>query len=258
MNTFSLYLIRHAESENNAKPVHERVPDPGLTRYGRLQADCLAEWMQTLPLDVLVSSPFRRTLATALPILARRKFPVQVWHDIFENGGCYHGHDPASFVGAAGMNREQIESFLVPQSALIGAGSTRENNRSTSDSSSLDSTERGSDLPLAVDPEIGDEGWWNGKPREDIEATRVRAAGVAARLTDTFAETDQHVALLIHADFKRELLRVLLRDILCLDHVGPIANTSVTILRYRGEGVWHLHSLASVTHLPRRLITGHE
>ena len=35
-----LYLIRHAQSQNNALPEEQRVEDPGLTELGNQQADC--------------------------------------------------------------------------------------------------------------------------------------------------------------------------------------------------------------------------
>ncbi|MCM2374788.1 histidine phosphatase family protein [Aporhodopirellula aestuarii] len=255
--SFELLVIRHAESANNAKPVYERVSDPAITPRGRLQADHLASWMQAIPLDVLVTSPFRRTLETAYPVLKRRACPVQVWHDVFENGGCYHGHDPASFAGAEGMNRRQIERFFLPQPVLAG---TVAGDASGAALDRSPSGSRGSDqaLSVVIDDQIGDAGWWACRPRESLEEMSIRAERVGERLVETFGGTTQTVALVIHADFKRELLRVLLKDILCLDSVGPIANTAVTILRGCSEGNWQLGSLNSVTHLPPRLITGRE
>ena len=50
-----LYLIRHAQSENNARPEHERVEDPGLTELGARQIDHLvaAELLPGLSTDLL-------------------------------------------------------------------------------------------------------------------------------------------------------------------------------------------------------------
>jgi len=245
-------MIRHAESENNAKPVYQRVNDPGITRRGRLQAEHLAEWMKALPVDVLITSPFRRTLLTAEAILARRILPVQVWHDVFESGGCYDGYEPATFTGAAGMSRQQIQNFFVREFALVAAKSLQSTGGNRSESGARDTT----DLDLVIDPEIDSDGWWKGRPREDIDATRLRAEIVTRRLVESFSGTGQSIALVIHADFKRELLRVILRDVLCMDAVGAIANASLTTLGYQADGTWQLRSLNSVTHLPPRLITG--
>ena len=231
----TVYLIRHAESENNARPVYERVSDPAITQRGRLQTEHLAQWMKTLSLDLLVTSPFRRTLQTAKGILNLRDRSVEVWHDIFESGGCYHGHHEANFRGADGFNKDQIESLLHDGSTAGSASATKN---------------------IVIDQEIGSTGWWNGRDRETPEQSLTRAMRVADRLTETFSGSGQAVALVIHADFKRELLRVLLKDVLDLDLVGPIANTSVTELSLGSR--WQLATLNSVTHLPPRLITGRE
>lgn len=231
----TVYLIRHAESENNARPVYERVCDPSITSRGRLQAEHLAQWMKTLPLDLLVTSPFRRTLQTSQEILQHRDRRVEVWHDIFESGGCYHGHHEANFRGADGLTKAEIEVFL----------------------NEIESADQPSDSKsIVIDQQIGAAGWWNARPPETNEQTRTRAVQVADRLTETFCGSGHVIALVIHADFKRELLRVLLRDVLDLDSVGPIANTSVTELRL--DSRWQLATLNSVTHLPPRLITGRE
>lgn len=60
-----LYLIRHGQSENNARPEHLRVEDALLTELGHQQAGLAAEWIKTIGLDRLFSSPFRRALQTA-------------------------------------------------------------------------------------------------------------------------------------------------------------------------------------------------
>ena len=75
-----LYLIRHAQSENNAKPESERVPDPGITELGIRQAKLLGERFSDMGIEVLVSSAFRRALLTAEAIVERvSKMPeVQV------------------------------------------------------------------------------------------------------------------------------------------------------------------------------------
>lgn len=237
-NPFSVQLIRHAESENNARPIYERVCDPRITQRGRLQTQHLADWMKTLAIDLVVTSPFQRTLQTAKGILVARRRRTEVWHDIFETGGCYHGHDPATFVGAEGFSRIEVAQLLDSDNQATQA-----------------------DQWLTMDPEIGAAGWWANRPREEPHQTQARAVQVSKRLVETFAGTGLHIALIIHADFKRELLRVILRDILNLDAVGPIANTSVTELQFSGtpeNGRWRLGYLNSVTHLPPRLITGRE
>ncbi len=237
---FRLYLIRHAESENNARPVYQRVCDPAITRRGQLQAEYLADWMQALPIDVLVTSPFLRTLQTTQAILTKRQRTVEVWHDIFEVGGCCSGYDEASFTGAAGLGCTEIQRFFSREPVAVGAMS-----HSTVRTEAIDT--------VIIDPEICESGWWNCRDREQSDAVAIRAARVADRLINTYAESGANVALVIHADFKRELLRVILQGILCLDAVAPITNAGVSILSWHEDRGWQLHTLNSVTHLPVRL-----
>jgi len=57
-----LYLVRHAQSQNNALPERLRVADPDLTDLGHQQAARLAERVRSLKLTRLLTSPFRRAL----------------------------------------------------------------------------------------------------------------------------------------------------------------------------------------------------
>ena len=85
--SMQLYLIRHAESENNARPEHLRQSDPPISATGRLQASRLAEWASTLKIDILITSPFLRTLQTTRMITDAGSQHVHVWHDVCLNRG---------------------------------------------------------------------------------------------------------------------------------------------------------------------------
>ncbi|WP_430453185.1 histidine phosphatase family protein [Rhodopirellula europaea] len=246
-----LLLVRHAESENNAKPVHNRVCDPSITARGRLQADCLGKWMSGLAIDQLITSPFLRTLETTRSILQHahappRRYPVSVWHDVFENGGCYHGHHEKNFAGAPGLNQSAIQSFFQEIAAQFPDRDPP---------------------PLTLDPEIDESGWWGGKDRELPEEMQARSLAVIKRFEQTFAQQpdeeilgdreDPVVVLIAHADFLREMLSQMLAGRVAMDAIGPIPNTSITSLQWSTMG-WKLTSLNSVTHLPPRLVTGHQ
>ena len=228
-----LHLIRHAESENNARPPYERTNDPWLTQRGMLQTEHLARWTETLRIDALITSPFRRTLQTTNAILKAKPQPLAVWSDVFEHGGCFDGHTPDSFRGAAGMNPKQILDLL----ASSDHGLTEDQ--------------------IVIDDSIGDDGWWAGRPREEFHEAMARAESVHARLLDAFGGQDVTVALVIHADFIRCLLRVMLPDCVDVNAMPPVRNVSVTRLDRR-EDCWELQWLGSVTHLPDRLITGQD
>ncbi|MCC9641434.1 histidine phosphatase family protein [Rhodopirellula sp. JC740] len=243
-----LLLIRHAESENNAKPAHARVCDPSITARGRIQAEHLGKWMSEWEIGHLITSPFRRTLQTTESILKHRsdsasRFPIAVWHNVFENGGCYNGHHEGNFSGAPGFGRNQIESFFDALNENI-PGETLH--------------------PVDIDREIVPEGWW-GRDRETLPEMQSRATDVIHRLEQTFPpsplEADverpaNQVALVAHADFLREMLSQIFVDHVDADEIGPIPNTSITTLQWSAEG-WKLTSLNSVKHLPDRLVTGH-
>ena len=60
-----LFLIRHGESENNWRPILERVEDALLSEIGQKQVICLGKWMASLGLSdiytcLLYTSPSPR------------------------------------------------------------------------------------------------------------------------------------------------------------------------------------------------------
>jgi broad specificity phosphatase PhoE len=72
-------LIRHAESAANAGLVTTAPDTIPLTDHGRSQAIALAETISVVP-DLIVSSPFERANATALPTVNRfGHVPVEIW-----------------------------------------------------------------------------------------------------------------------------------------------------------------------------------
>ena len=223
-----LYLVRHAESENNAKPPYERVEDPPLTRRGIVQAEHLASWTRTLRIDTLITSPFLRTLQTTRRVIEATPQRLHVWHDIFERGGCYQGHQPGQERGAAGLGRAAIlrHAGITPPDCLL-------------------------------DETIGEDGWWGGRPRETDEQAQRRCEAVIRRLTETFGDNGQTVVVVTHADFKRLLVAAMLAGGLQAESLGPMRNTGITKINFDGRR-WQLDWFNSVSHLPSRLITGNE
>ncbi len=219
-----LYLIRHAESENNARPGYQRVEDPAITAIGRLQAEFLGGWTKTLKIDALITSPFLRTLQTTRAVVDATKLPVSIWHNVFERGGCYRGFGDDAREGGLGLGRAAIINHIP------GA---------------------------LVDESILDGGWWGGRAREAEDEAKARAATVIERLVATFGNSQRHVVAIIHADFKRCMLTQMLDGVADAKMFGPLRNTGISKVDFDGKR-WQLDWLNSVSHLPARLITGVE
>ena len=211
-----LYLIRHAQSLNNARPVMERVEDPSLTELGQQQASHLAEWVSRLGLTRVVTSPFLRTLETAEHIRRTTQLEPDVQADLHEQGGCVSGEHPELMVGRPGRTRSQIAAEFPG---------------------------------FKVGSEIDGEGWWRSQPYESEEAARHRAARVLARTRARFGCTQERVAYITHGDFKRLLLQQLQPD----DLEVPF-NTSITKILISGDETT-LADYNRVDHLPDQLRT---
>jgi broad specificity phosphatase PhoE len=72
----TIYLVRHGESESNAGPIN-KGSTAALTERGRIQAASVAERCATLPIEVVIASPFPRTKETAEIIAQRIGKPVE-------------------------------------------------------------------------------------------------------------------------------------------------------------------------------------
>ena len=213
----SILLIRHAQSANNALPEWERVPDPGLTELGQRQAELLASGIGRFPITQLYCSPFRRSLETARPVSVATKLIPNIHAEIYEQGGCYSGWEPDKLQGAPGMNRSELEAaypgWLICQT-------------------------------------IGANGWNHGRNYETEAEVQQRAERVAQWLGTTWIEEspNEMAALVIHADFKRVLLEVLMQTSTWQDSWDPIYNTAITHLQRVRNG-WELIEWNSTSHL---------
>jgi 2,3-bisphosphoglycerate-dependent phosphoglycerate mutase len=217
-----LYLIRHAESENNARPVEDRTEDPSLTATGEQQARALAEAAAPLALTHLRTSPFLRALQTARPIFEATGIVPEVRIDLHEYGGCFLGHDADTFAMRPGMGRDAIRSafprFLVPD-------------------------------------EIPDEGWWAGRSFETPIETQARAARVARDLIERHADSDERIGFVTHGTFTQFLVGELVgMSFLRKRWLGGIWNAAITKFVITSEETT-LHYYNSVRHVPEPIVT---
>lgn len=211
-----LFLIRHAQSENNARAQSQRVDDPALTRLGHQQARRLAERAAGLGVTRVFTSPFLRAMETAEHVRKVTGIVPEIRVPLHEIGGCIAGTSARNFVGRPGMTRQQI------------AG-------------------RFPDYQIA--PEIDGDGWWAGKPIENATESVRRAERLFHDTRREFGESDERIAYVMHGDFLLLLLGCFHPTALnvawnaSLSHVA-IGGTSAALKTY-----------ACVRHLPNYLVT---
>lgn len=215
-----LHLIRHAESENNAKPENERVEDPGITPLGEQQAIQLGRWLKAMPMDCIITSPFRRALQTTSYVAQTSKVAIEIDPETYEEGGCYRGHG-TNVSGAPGYNRAEILQW-IPNAQ--------------------------------VHESIQDNGWWNGRIPETREQAIERADRIVQNLTERFFGQDVTVVMIIHADIIRHMLTKMLADCVNTKRLGPLCNTGITRLDLVNDS-WNLQWLNSIGHLSPGIVT---
>lgn len=93
---FTVYLARHAEKHLAATD----VPDPSLSNCGELRARALADILKDAKLERVYSTPFKRTLETALPAAQLHQTEVEIY-------------DPRRLEVLAGLLLERKQDSLV-------------------------------------------------------------------------------------------------------------------------------------------------
>lgn len=215
-----LFLIRHAQSANNALEERHRIPDPPITELGHLQAKRLAEAVGPLRLTRVYVSPFLRSIQTAIPIVQAWDLPALIHRDIFEQGGCYRGYAIGDRFPMPGMGRSQLAA-LCPG--------------------------------WEIDPRIGEEGWNELPTYEELAQARRRARIFVQWLRSQTLTADDRWGLVIHADFKLRLLEALLGRDDIEHHLGDVINTSITKLSLDQSGwkldFWNAHQHLAPEHI---------
>jgi len=232
-----LYLIRHAQSTNNALlDQTARVEDPRLTEMGWQQARRLADFLaaQRLPaardgnefnqqgyaFTRLLVSPMTRALQTAQVLADALALTPEVWTDTFEVGGIYLDYGaPVGEVGLPGRARADLQA----------------------------------EFPRARLPDdIGAGGWW-GRGRETRPESLQRAGRVVERLA-AWAEHDERICLVTHGAFSDRLIKIYCQQ--PLDGAAYfLVNTAISRLDVPPVGRIVVRYLNRCTHLPAAMIT---
>jgi 2,3-bisphosphoglycerate-dependent phosphoglycerate mutase len=194
-----LYIIRHAQSENNAiwartESSDGRLSDPGVTDIGHQQAQHLARFLAKsgggeqpdrwdsyniagFNLTHLYCSYMLRAVITGQYISEATGVPLRAWEAVHEWGGMYeHGSETEERIPVAGPNRAFFaENF--PQ--------------------------------FVVEDTLGEGGWWNFRPYEPPLETFKRAAKFLNELLERHSGEDR-VGIVTHGGFSDSLVKVLL------------------------------------------------
>ena len=226
-----LYLIRHAQSENNTltnETSHRRKVDPDLTALGYQQRDRLAHYLANEPdmgdegfaVTRLYTSAMYRSLLTSQPVAEALGEAPMVWPDLHENNGMYlrqNGHD----TGFSGMTRSAILSEFPDYR-----------------------------LPEAVT----ERGWYDAAMGREKETHGFfRAMKVANELME-WSDSDEVIALVSHAGFLDILLKAIFEQLPSRPHAMRYYhhNTAITRIDYEGSRPV-LHYMNRVDHLPAAL-----
>ncbi|MCP4538759.1 MAG: histidine phosphatase family protein [Chloroflexi bacterium] len=232
-----LFIIRHAQSTNNALADHRnRVRDPLLTELGQRQAEIVAQylsngilatpWKKKSPsqghgITRLYCSAMWRSLQTAQQIGQALGLLPEVWIDIHERGGIFLDHGAEGVVGYPGKMRTEIltafPNYILPDG-------------------------------------ITEQGWWHYPGQEIRSAFHERALRVANVLRG-WAANDERIAIVTHGTFIDTLLKTLFKQTLNYDVYYHHLSTAITWIGFHSDGHLDVEYLNSVHHLPPELVS---
>jgi 2,3-bisphosphoglycerate-dependent phosphoglycerate mutase len=237
-----LYLIRHAQSVNNALFAsgagdQVRSHDPELTELGYQQAKRLAEFLaggdpkqatdrgdsqdrRGFGLTHLYASLMVRAVATGTIVAERLGLPLNAWIDWHEEGGVYLDGDDGQRLSEPGLGRSY---FARQYPGLV--------------------------LPEALD----DAGWWN-RPFEELDDRPVRARRVLARLIELHGGTNDRVAVISHGGFYNHFMGALLDALPPYKLSYLMNNTGISRIIFTPEGHYLVYQ-NRCEHLPAGMVT---
>ena len=223
-----VYLIRHAQSENNAlssDSLHQRKVDPDLTELGYRQREALAGFLandsdladQPFAISRLYTSAMYRSLLTTQPLSAALNLRPEVWLDLHEKGGMFLRQN-GRVDGFGGMSRSAIMSQFPAYQ-----------------------------LP----DEVSESGWYDAALGFEPEThSAFRAIKVAKALSER-CRSDEVLALVSHAGFLDTLLKAIFGQLPSRPYAMRFYHNNTAITRVDYDGTRPaLHYLNRVDHLP--------
>lgn len=194
-----LYLIRHAESANNAAwsnaagEPHARKPDPEITDIGHAQSAFLARHIATPGTEprqgalksagephyhfkTLYCSLMTRSAQTADYIAAQNRLAPIALPDVFERKGLFDHDDQGNEIGVAGPGRSYFENKFPS---------------------------------LILPDELDENGWWD-RPVESDSSFIPRVAEALESIIKQHQHSNNSVALVVHGDFLDQSINYLM------------------------------------------------
>ena len=184
----TLYLIRHAQSANNALYDRTgaslgRVEDPELTPLGVRQAETLADYLAArrgngdeFRFTHLYSSLMVRAAATATAISRGCELPVVAWPEVHERMGMFLDDEhTGERIGRPGKTRSYFEHHYPD---------------------------------LVLPDSLNEHGWWN-RSAETEAQWKQRALDFLDELRRRHGDTDDRVAVVTHGGFYHEVILAL-------------------------------------------------
>ena len=223
-----VYLIRHAQSENNVltvETIHSRKVDPDLTELGYQQRKRLARFLTNEP-DVvgagfeitrLYSSAMYRSMLTTQPVADALGLQPELWPDLHEKGGMFQQQN-GQVKGFNGMTRSAISrefpALLLPES-------------------------------------VSESGWYDANMGMEPETHCYYRAIKVARVLSDWSNSDDVIALVSHAGFLDVLLKAIFEQLPFRPYTMRYYhdNTAITRINYDGSRPL-LHYMNRVDHLP--------
>lgn len=80
------YVVRHAKAGNRDEWDGDDRLRP-LTKSGQRQAEAIAESLEDVPIDKILSSPYVRCVQTVEPLAAKLRLPVETFRELQEGAG---------------------------------------------------------------------------------------------------------------------------------------------------------------------------
>ncbi|MES2202851.1 MAG: histidine phosphatase family protein [Patescibacteria group bacterium] len=105
----TVYFVRHGQSEDNVKKVHQ-APDSPLTELGFKEAAIIADRVSKLPVEAFIASPFLRTKQTAECIT--QKIGIQPEY----NALFAEGRGMTQFIGMSETSPEAVAAYKTLRS----------------------------------------------------------------------------------------------------------------------------------------------